>query len=161
MDRTKKYIKMCEKAEEIQREWKPQFGDYVYGVPDTDGNLSVSIVVAVDDSVYERLGMIRVTVIDRWSGKVDCELWEAEKLIWLPTQDQLQEIWLETYSRQPSKRGFIWGFHNWLEVPYIESKLPEEYFDTLEQLWLAFIMHKKFGKVWDDEKEEWVEIKEG
>jgi len=33
---TKRYIKMCEKAEEIQREWKPEIGDkYWYTFSDT------------------------------------------------------------------------------------------------------------------------------
>lgn len=158
MDLTSKYIKQCKKAEEIQREWKPQFGDYVYGVPDTDGNLSVSIVIAVDDSVYERLGMIRVAVIDRWSGKVDCELWEAEKLIWLPTQDQLQEIL--------APNNFFWNTMA-MEMVLQEMRraygilLESPYFNSGEQFWLAFVMWKRYGKVWDDEKEEWVEIKEG
>ena len=26
---------------------------------------------------------------------------------------------------------------------------------SMEQLWLAFVMHEKYGKVWNEEKEEW------
>ena len=26
---------------------------------------------------------------------------------------------------------------------------------SMEQLWLVFVMHEKYGKVWDEEKEEW------
>lgn len=54
------------------------------------------------------------------------------------------------------------------EDPYFPLDLIEDFFywceendntgnwlgDSIEQLWLAFVMHKKYGKVWDGQ--EWV-----
>jgi len=31
---------------------------------------------------------------------------------------------------------------------------------SFEQFWLAFVMYKKYNKVWNNEKEEWVEKEE-
>jgi hypothetical protein len=27
--------------------------------------------------------------------------------------------------------------------------------ETMEQLWLAFVMSEKYGRIWDEENEEW------
>lgn len=79
------------------------------------------------------------------------------KLIWLPRQDQLQEM-VNTYL-----------FHIWNtghETFYASASTGQKdshrigVFNSMEQLWLAFVMHEKFQKYWSEEKEIWVNIKQ-
>jgi hypothetical protein len=117
---------MCEKAKEIQ-ELRPigefnQDGDY-FSI-----NYHGSYEINIDHDPY---GPGR-------RGNLE---------IWLPRQDQLQEMLNRT----------IWhlqqSFHHWfleLVIPLISA-----YDDrTMEQLWLAFVMETKYGKVWNGQ--EWV-----
>ncbi len=147
---TERYIKMCEKAEEIQREWKPQTGDWaidvwhrnpvVVAIVELSGRLLVS---QIGGSLYEN---------------------EQDKFFWLPTQEQLQgmvedEILRGSLGldyRGPCKRhiDLFWAFRFWFE-----KRAGEGYIRTctsMNELWLAFVMWEKYGKVWDDKKEEWV-----
>jgi len=63
---------------------------------------------------------------------------------WLPRQDQIQEM--------------LWGKN--FKNPIYLSKLFQEFhdkwlwldFDTFEQLWLAFYMYEKHGKIWGGKK---------
>ena len=63
--------------------------------------------------------------------------------IWLPRQDQLQEM--------VSYIGDTWVieqyFHNYLHSIYTHERK-----DSMEQLWLAFVMKEKHNKVWDGDK---------
>ena len=61
------YIKMCEKAEEIQRLWEPKFGDYIY----SKAHKSVTIYPILPETE---------------------KLYRKTDFIWLPTQKQLQDI---------------------------------------------------------------------
>lgn len=89
------------------------------------------------------------------------------KLIWLPRQDQLQEMVDNISEPINVLRGLI----NWVDDPYGFGTMPFPKqmdklnkwfnyiisFNSYEQLWLAFVMHEKYGKMWDDE-EGWVKI---
>jgi len=77
------------------------------------------------------------------------------KTVWLPRQDQLQEM----VSEYPAH----WvAFLNWSERDYPikvydgqeRQPLPFWHFQSMEQLWLAFVMKEKFGKLWDSDN--WV-----
>jgi len=71
---------------------------------------------------------------ERWYRIEDC--------IWLPRQDQLQEMVEGTIYEKLGKL-------------YREIVAMDFYpCDSAEQLWLAFVMREKYGKVWDGEK--WV-----
>jgi len=64
------------------------------------------------------------------------------KCIWLPRQDQLQEmVKYQFYSLLELCWGFAQSKNGWG-------------FDSMEQLWLAFVMKEKYGKVWV--KDDWV-----
>ena len=58
------------------------------------------------------------------------ETHNSNDFIWLPRQDQLQEIW--------NDKGVKWLEED--ETIFAES---------MEQLWLAFMMKEKYNKVWD------------
>lgn len=67
-------------------------------------------------------------------------------LIWLPRQDQLQEMVRASYSNLDEFVYLFWG--------WITTKCPEKILGltSMEQLWLAFVMKEKFNKVWNGEE---------
>ncbi len=82
--------------------------------------------------------------------------------IWLPRQDELQEMIKETHSnRLTSLVSFLYNILNevesCLEDGCDECKEEEKYwrsFNTFEQLWLAYVMKEKYNKTWD--KDKWI-----
>jgi hypothetical protein len=121
---TENYIKMCEKAEEIQKAWKPELADWFYSKE-------------IDDSVL-------ILGFTKESRK------EIRKGIWLPTQEQLQEMMIPTLgddflgcaplvlNRKLEESLFSNGIYNWGT--------------SYQELWLAFVIKEKYNKVWDGEK---------
>lgn len=130
MDTSETYIKMCEKATEIQSLWKPQNGDFcwhdnegddIYGVWEFPAEKSIAILTEVKTP-------------DWWLN------W-----LWLPRQDQLQEIIIGKIDHWTTATT---GLSNL-------AKFAEEIeFDSMEQLWLAFVMKDKYDKIWNGE--DWV-----
>ena len=114
MDKTKEYVEMCEKAEELKEFWPHrECIEAPYGV---------NIVEWGENG-------------NCWSNR------ENSMLIWLPRQDQLQEMidWSAFSYVVSTKVKRIDDFYNTLkEVP-----------ESMEQLWLAFVMKEKYQKVWD------------
>lgn len=117
MDTTPEYIKMCEKAKEIQKEkdWP------------------------------------------KWYNSGPCCMWPkweaylkpwylsqehhgVKDSIWLPRQDQLQAMVIKT----GTATNLACYFHSW-----IQDKGNLASHDSMEQLWLAFVMYEKYGKVWN------------
>ena len=125
MDCTTDYIKMCEKANVTQGRGLV-YGDY-----------------------YHRTNLFRQHV------DIFCEkggLWQGEFIygfIWLPRQDQLQEMTGITKA---------WQFHEWIKrisfgidsPPDVLMRYEQDW--SMEQLWLAFVMKEKYNKVWDGEE---------
>lgn len=157
MDKSAKYIKMCQEAKEIQKLWRPELGDFVWGIPDSEGELTVSICLSVDyyHSAYEQFELVDVAIADLWDEhkEIDFEWWDKEKLVWLPRQDQLQKIF---YKHLQLDYPVIVDMYDFIKenLEYVKQ------FTSLEQLWLAYVMHEEYGKVWDEDKEEWVEYKD-
>ena len=154
MDMSMQYVKMCEEAEEIQKLWAPKLGDFIWGIPDSDGEPVVSVCVDVDYSGYEEFGVINIAVIDLWgeNEEIDFEWWDKEKLTWLPRQDQLQEI-LKNWDASQKKLNYFYDFCKW----FMHNQDTFNDNVSFEQLWLAFVMLKKYNKVWS--KRKWVKIK--
>ena len=150
MDFSEKYIKMCEEAKEIQEGWKIKEGD--------------TIARVWWNRVWYRevIGFASLTFGDTWCRVVPStyefpvnNLQPAEgykDFIWLPRQDQLQEMIF------PGVPAFLIQntFTKWCQENYQYA----QEFLTMEQLWLAFVMWKKYGKVWNEEKEEWMNLHE-
>jgi len=72
--------------------------------------------------------------------------WKNKKLLWLPRQDQIQEM-----------LGYAIGalvndFHQYCELDLKMYENPSNLPRIMEQLWLAFYMHEKHKKIWDGEK---------
>lgn len=159
MDTSEEYIKMCQKAKEIQINWKPQKGDLVYNYEGEDNN--VRLIVSYYDFTKLKLivlyrGDAGWSVTGGYTMKSVDEVCKSN-VVFLPRQDQLQELF---------KDG--WGCHLTLELfkewAFIEHLDPcdEGYskesdyifsFKSMEQLWLAFVMKEKHNKIWH--KGEW------
>ena len=129
MDTTLKYIKMCEEAKEIQ-DLAPKIRTRIH--------TKMNICICSDDKfglggVYYCMD----TVSD------DGITVESTYAVWLPRQDQLQEILNKTtYFILMDFTNFVdskWGY---------ESCVVNKY--SMEQLWLAFVMKEKFNKHWDN-----------
>ena len=128
MDTSETYIKMCEKAEEIQAIWRDKEGDYYIAFWDSKARISHED----DEGAYKGL--------------------PPKSNIWLPRQDQLQEMIGFTH-KEKRLHSFI-RFVEWGYGSSVFAKQPEEIFESMEQLWLAFAMKEKYSKVWDGE--DWV-----
>jgi len=115
MDTSETYIKMCEKAVEIQAGKKFQgteVGDYFY---DHDKGL-----------VAWQFCMANLIPI---------------RYIYLPTQDQLQEMVEVDY------KELLFLLDVFIDV--IDSTRIYDYITSMEQLWLAFVYKEKYNKVWN------------
>ena len=109
---------MCKKAPEIQEMWKPAWGDFVH----YDGYTHAAI------KVYKE------------------EDFEEEPIIWLPRQDQLQNMIEVLDITELFDKFFEYYTLNWT----IRS---DSWWKTssFEQLWLAFVMNKVHNKQWKNE----------
>lgn len=124
MDTSETYIKMCKKAEEIQ-----------------------SLFLEKNKSGWIRSSLVGLLInaIDK-NGEVFTAY--GKDLIWLPRQDQLQEM---MQPNDMSARTLLSQFALWSEQQ--KHDIPNA-FASMEQLWLAFVMKKKYNKVWNGE--DWV-----
>jgi hypothetical protein len=127
MDKSSLYIKMSESAKVIQKQWKPDFGDFF---------VSMSLGLAsqcqpITSDLEKKVPYLK---------KI--------KAVWLPRQDQLQERVIEKYA---TPWDLAIAFSNVLmgdNASYFDN------FDSMEKLWLAFIMLEKRKKKWKEG--EWV-----
>lgn len=148
MDTSKKYIKMCEKAKEIQKQWEPKEGDFV--------KWDEEIVCLAN---YEDSLLVKVEVSCGRSTDYQDEPYltyledERNNCIWLPRQDQLQEMAQRVTAIQIMN---IFIKYHWQDVRLYKYR---ELFQTLEQHWLAFIMKEKYHKIWNGE--DWINENSG
>ena len=122
MDTSETYIKMGD-CPEIQ-EFKPEFleGEFVYHRGD---------------------GSSEADQAGEWLPDFD------EYYIWLPRQDQLQAMADGTggfYHTLRELQGFAQSVIN-----DIEGKHGNRGLNSMEQLWLAFVMSELYGKIWNGE----------
>ena len=121
---------MCAKAQEDLRKWQRHkiagafyiniSGDLCLGTGDLHGR----------DNVLEK--------------RFYTTLHYAFDDIWIPRQDELQEL-LHPFSVEK----YLKEFYEHCIDNYQE-------YDSMEQLWLTYFMKKKYGKTWDEVSEEWV-----
>jgi hypothetical protein len=124
---------MCEKNEEIQKLWKPKIGDWYYESIDKE----VECVSLMGESIIEH---------------------HSRYHIWIPTQEQLQEILHNYYQNNNSNvKGLEWGqsINEYMFNKLFEfEKDNREIVYDLNYLWLAFVMKEKYNKIWNGE--EWI-----
>lgn len=135
MDQSRLYILMCSKSREIQTCWTPKYGDFF--VPES-GRIQCWLKdTGKNLEIRKGLGIQR-----------DNDLIRLSKYVWLPRLDQLIEL---AQIRGVRYEITVQDFHDWTKRPYDHSgTYPAGCFRSLEQIWLAFIMSRKYVKYWDD-----------
>jgi hypothetical protein len=137
MDTSAEYNKKCTAAREVQEDWKINAWDYCFCY--RDKKVVVISGYEIDGGYYGH-------------GVYDEEIEGCgfDKHIWLPRQDQLQEM-IDTikYKKLPFLfNNFIYCYDMGYEISAI-NVMP-----SMEQLWLAFVMKEKYSKVLNGE--DWV-----
>jgi len=142
MDTSEVYIKMCEKATEIQKKWKPKGADFMFNT-------------AVEECCF-----IRVERTQDRRYKDYYMDYNEDRFLWLPRQDQLQEM-VKDWDTPSSMfitgvPGLFWSDETGYSKE--DDKLFDYYseFNSFEQLWLAFVMKEKYNKVWNGT--DWITI---
>ena len=139
MDRTETYIKQCD-CEEIQ-EHKEKPLDWS-GIQEHYYKGAYSYGLLTDGSYT---------------------YWTGSHFIWLPRQDQLQEMVFEVNFEYENLAHLAWSFDKFCNGahpnPFRDNKpfggdnmLILRSLTSMEQLWLAFVMNELHGKVWTGEK---------
>ncbi len=127
---------MCESAKDIQSFWSFNDGDYIFDPSDSE----VMVWFGLPPEIYL-------------------------EVVWLPRQDQLQEICIEFYIRNLgiSRSEAFFHFLNWyttcLKETYeqgfnIGKNGEYEEINSCEELMLKYIMELMYWKRWNGEK--WV-----
>jgi len=145
---TKNYIEMCEKNEDLQREWNPAIEPNYYYRKEAK---SIELYTCNNQTWLYKMKKQRCV--------------EAYKdFIWLPTQEQLQEmvlpIFLKMYStthalqNDPSfiYRMIIEKFQRWINRSSPSFDKYMAMFNSMNELWLAFVMKEEYDKIWTGEK---------
>jgi len=124
MDTSKEYIEMAKRAVEVQGLWKPSKGDayIIGGAMPGDKHFGVTYL----GCCWQKCSGCRFEVEEL---KYEC--------VWLPRQDQLQDM-IDKPLANLTKR-----FYDYLKTTGFEVNL-----NSMEQLWLAFVMHEKYQKKW-------------
>lgn len=129
MDTSETYLKMCD-CPEIQKLWKPKLGDWYWNII---GHM-------------ECIRMERVTDKRRkFHSKINYN--EEKNFIWLPRQDQIQEM-LPFSNLAP--HALLLCFWNFVDKDIEHIFI----YTSMEQLWLAFYQKEVHNKTWSGK--EWV-----
>ena len=151
MDSGNIYIKMCEKAVEIQKQHNIQAWDYYYSEGRKSYNEEPFLIRVVSgyctDNGFYGLGMD------------EDEQTNFNLIAWLPRQDQLQEMMYPLRGKELETKFHRYWNHPSCKVGCIDywgeasNNINQ---DSMEQLWLAFCLKKLYNKIWNNETEEWV-----
>jgi len=132
MDKTEIYIKMSN-CPEIQESHQETTGDW------HAWKRWVGVLVEEEGYIYD----------------VGTSLpFDEDRDIWLPTQSQLQKMWIDYKEDHPDDNTFeskMDAFIYWLwggtyRINYFTAKYSN--FFSMEQLWLAFVMRQLYQKTW-------------
>ena len=135
---TENYIKMCELAEEIQKEWRPKIGDYYY----EKGHHKI-----FDKKPYHYKAILDKEKSYLFHKKYNDNIFNYKRF-WLPTQEQLQEMVKDKWI---CEADMLFVFKYWIEKAMVEKIISVAKY-TLTELWLAFVMYEKYHKIWTGEK---------
>jgi len=143
---------MCEKSAEIQGLWSPREGDYFLERVDETSPDDVTHGFYVEE-------YLRIIGSDDQANLCSTNIVNSYKQgnVWLPRQDQLQEMVMpnpfDSHITGVGGLARVFGFFcsptteegDWIQP---DASYVHQFF-SMEQLWLAFVMEKKFKKVWN------------
>lgn len=144
MDTSETYIKMCEKAEEIQAIADEHWDEFSMSCWHSPNHVQCKGHFSDWHMAYKYCPVCgkALKITPEYSF---CHRFLDDDTTWLPRQDQLQEMVIGKVEMWTTA---ITGLHNL-------AKFAETIeFGSMEQLWLAFVMKEKYSKVWNGD--EWV-----
>jgi len=146
MDTSEQYIKMCD-CPEIQEQYKRAEVDWGLWRLNTRRSRGCEEPDTVMCIGYGGDSGVEGTVVTRGDNAASWSL-----AAWLPTQNQLQEM-VATKPNGDARRPYaIYRlFHLW-----ITNRACVVYDWSLEQMWLACVMHELHNKTWNGE--EWISL---
>lgn len=140
----KNYIKMCEKAEEIQKQIFPKLSFVIVKKCWATRKREIGIITDIKEE-YKRYNIFMKN--NPYGGV------EQEFVVWLPTQEQLQEMinWKDYHI------SICWNClpykFEWSQDPL---KIDGVNGNSMNELWLAFVMKEKYNKIWTGR--DWVKL---
>lgn len=144
---TKNFIKMCEKAEEIQKAWKPRFGDYCREKEYKSLMIIVGVVETHD---------IRCVSFEYRRTGYKAERYLKNNIIYLPTQEQLIEIHFDWYLQRYKGKMLISEYLLYLgEFAEIAEDSDYKYY-SLKEMMLGYLYQEKYHKIWNGK--EWIDV---
>ena len=145
MDTSEVYIKMCREAKEIQEVCKYEYGDIIHIVGSDVESRNGIYLYGSNGFKYGRHYHYEIYPGSFWQideGRTTWYFHQDAIVIWLPRQDQLQEMVMgQSKFVQDNLYGLKAKWEQWLEY--------EPQRDSFEQLWLAFVMKEKYNKSWN------------
>lgn len=148
MDTSETYIKMCEKAEEIQGIGDKYWDKFSIGCWHSPNHVRCKGHFEYWHMAYKYCPVCgkQLEITPEYSI---CSRREGDDNIWLPRQDQLQAMY-------GNMSDCLSAIYRWEETSSIGDYYCYDYdlFTSLEQLWLAFVMKEKYNKTWNGE--EWI-----
>lgn len=165
MDTSEQYIKMCEKAGEIQALWKPQGGDwYLHDYRGSTGfeRKEEKQIWGDTKSAWEKVEILAYKPSEELDTLVSTDGKESHltsikdlfkhRSIWLPRQDQLQKMVSRNMNQLIKQVGIV----NCLHFTDLVQMLSMSW----DQLWLMLVMRVNYNKVWDGK--DWIkEVSDG
>ncbi len=139
MDKTPKYQKMCVEA----------FKDIGYIKPTISSNL----MIPASNSIHNQQADDFMLTFEDEFDNIGFGSTVARPVGQLYQQDQLQDFLNE---EQNNILGRLSLFCEWI----VESLEPvgiyaSDEYDSLEQLWLAYVMKERYQKIWDNKEPKW------
>ncbi len=159
MDASEQYIKMCD-YEETQNDHKWNLGDYYWSPAMADMTKQFNTLnndKGLSDYIFDEKWSLGIffdgnLLCDSCNEEVSMYPFDkfspASEMIWLPRQDQLQDMVLKNISFA-EKISFL---HCYL------TRIKPDYINTMEQAWLSFLMAYNHNKEWDGEQ--WISKKQ-
>ena len=147
MDKTKEYILQSKKAKEIQFGHNWGWGDWLIAEHGVFQIGTATFNYDIKD-IYRPPIRSELPVATVQNEDIEAQTFTGE-LIWLPTQNQLQEMLYKHWwgDKQPSNKvssvvqKLVWC---------MDDNITKYCIDSMEQLWLAFVMKELYNKVWQE-----------
>ena len=146
MDTSDEYIKMSNYPE-IQDDKKYNDGDFFYRAGDiyVCGKWEAGAIIQYQDPIFE--------IFDGGYEYDKIEFYDVDDAVWLPRQDQLQEM-IKTPELEDPFCMCVAFYKWWSEAKANWDNDPDNGYSTMEQLWLGYVMQQLHGKKWNGE--EWI-----
>jgi hypothetical protein len=149
MDTSQEYIKMCEKAREIQDSRPNSEIDIEYSFGWVLPNILKCNKCGISrfSGTYCSIcgSLLTVETDEGYLQNLHNAETSDERNVWLPHQDQLQEMLDYKYNHERYTKTYhlVWDFYEFV------MGYADEGDKSMEMCWLAFVMLVKYGKEWD------------